>query len=85
MARRGGPGGVGVAAVELADGTIVGRRAKPFDYTGRKVVGAASFKALVRREMTDAMTSSFGESGRERWRGARADASAGEERGARWS
>ena len=41
----------GVMAVEQTDGTCIGKRMKPFNYTGRKVVGPVNFEKRVNAEV----------------------------------
>ena len=42
---------VGVAMVELPSGEIVGRRAKPFDYSGKVILSLKDYEARIEKEI----------------------------------
>jgi len=54
----------GVAKVELKDGTVVGRRSRIFDYTGRWLCGYAKYENLIVNEI--ARVKQLGESAKKR-------------------
>ena len=44
-------GAFGVMVKQLRDGSCVGRRMEPFNYTGRKVVGPVTFEKRIQAEV----------------------------------
>ena len=42
---------LGVASVKYADDKVIGKRAKPFSYTGKNVIPEKEFQAILLREL----------------------------------
>ena len=42
---------LGVAKVKLLDGKIIGRRAKPFSYTGKNIISDKDFQFHLQQEI----------------------------------